>query len=79
MGQKVNPISLRLGISRKWISNWYAENYGEFLRQDNQIRSYIEKNLTHVGISKVEVERTDNSVKVSIYTARPGIIIGKKG
>lgn len=80
MGQKVNPIGFRLGISRGWDSRWYSErNYAEFVHEDLKLRKFIKKKLFHAGISKIEIERTANNVKVIIRTARPGIVIGKRG
>ena len=80
MGQKVNPIGLRLGIVKTWDSRWYAEKmYSKFLQEDILIRRYIKEKLYHAGISKVEIERTGNRAKITIRAARPGIIIGQKG
>lgn len=80
MGQKVNPIGLRLGINRTWDSRWYADkSYAENLHEDFRIRNYIEKNLKPAGISRVVVERPAGKARVSIYAVRPGLIIGKKG
>ena len=80
MGQKVNPIGLRLGIVKTWDSRWYAEkNYAKFLQEDIKIRRFIKEKLYHAGISKVEIERTANRAKITIRAARPGIIIGQKG
>lgn len=80
MGQKVNPIGLRLGITKTWASNWYAEkNYASELLQDIQIRKFLQKKLGHAGISKIDIERAAKNLKIVIYAARPGIIIGKKG
>jgi len=80
VGQKVNPIGLRLGISKTWNSKWFAEkDYAEQLKQDLDIQSFIKKRLRHAAISRIEVERTPKKMKVNIYTARPGIIIGRKG
>ncbi|HUU50286.1 MAG TPA: 30S ribosomal protein S3 [Nitrospinota bacterium] len=80
MGQKVHPIGFRLGINKQWQSNWFAKKtYGELLHEDIFIRDYIKKQLFHAGISKVEIERAANRVKINIHTARPGIIIGRKG
>ncbi len=80
MGQKVNPIGLRLGISKTWNSKWFAEkDYAEQLKQDLYIQSFIKGRLRHAAISRIEVERTPKKMKVNIYTARPGIIIGRKG
>lgn len=80
MGQKVNPISIRLGINKTWMSRWYAtHNYAKFIREDISIRKYIEKKFLAAGISKIYIERAAKSVKINIYSSRPGIIIGKKG
>ncbi len=80
MGQKVNPIGLRLGGVKKWRSMWFSEkNYSELLHEDLKVRKYLKKKLYHAGISRIEIERAANKAKVNIYAARPGIIIGKKG
>jgi small subunit ribosomal protein S3 len=80
LGQKVNPIGFRLGISRGWDSRWYGEkNYADFVHEDLKIRGFVKKRLFHAGISRVEIERTANNVRVIIRTARPGIVIGKRG
>lgn len=80
MGQKVNPVGLRLGIVKTWDSRWYAgKNYADYILQDYEIRKFIKKKLYHAGISKVEIERSSKRVRLRIYTARPGIVIGKKG
>ena len=80
MGQKVNPISLRLGIVKTWESRWYADkNYSDYVLQDFEIRKFLKKRLFHAGISKIEIERSSKRVRIRIFTARPGIIIGKKG
>lgn len=80
MGQKVHPYGFRLGVSKTWISNWYArKGYSDQLLEDVALRKHIFKALAHAGISKVEIERSANRVRVNIHTARPGIIIGKKG
>ena len=81
MGQKVNPISLRLGINRGWDSVWFAKkrDYGKFLIEDYKIREYIKKNVINSGVSQVIIERTSKKCIVSIYTSRPGFVIGKKG
>ncbi|MGQ9693649.1 MAG: 30S ribosomal protein S3 [Thermodesulfobacteriota bacterium] len=80
MGQKVNPIGLRLGIVKTWDSRWYAEkNYAKFLQEDIKIRRFIKEKLYHAGVSKVEIERMANRAKITIRAARPGIIIGQKG
>lgn len=80
MGQKVHPYGFRLGYNKTWISNWYArKDYADFLINDIKLREYITSSLSHAGISKVEIERSANRVRINIHTARPGIIIGKKG
>ena len=80
MGQKVNPIGLRLGINRTWDSNWYDErNFAEKLNEDLKIRKYIRTRLQRAGVSKIEIERTLKLITLTIYTARPGIVIGRKG
>jgi len=80
VGQKVHPYGFRLGYNKTWISNWYArKGYSEQLIEDMSLRKHIFKTLSHAGISKVEIERSANRVRINIHTARPGIIIGKKG
>ena len=80
MGQKVNPIGIRLGINRTWDSRWYADkDYGKQLHQDIEMRDYITKRLAQAGVSRVIVERPAKKAIVTIHTARPGIVIGKKG
>ncbi len=81
MGQKVNPIGLRLGINRTWDSRWYAntKDYAKFLAQDRQIRDLLNKKLAQAGISKIVIERPAQKARVTIYSARPGVVIGKKG
>ncbi|MEZ0393019.1 MAG: 30S ribosomal protein S3 [Pseudobdellovibrionaceae bacterium] len=81
MGQKVNPIGLRLGVIRTWDSRWYAKGhtYYENLHEDIKLRKYLKDKLKHAGISKIEIERAAKKVKVIIHTARPGVVIGKKG
>lgn len=80
MGQKVNPIGLRLGGIKTWSSSWYAEKkYAELLHEDLKVRRYLKKKLYNAGISKIGIERAANRAKVNIYAARPGVIIGKKG
>ena len=81
MGQKVNPIGLRVGINRGWDSIWFAKKreYGNLLIEDYKIRDYIKKNVTNSGVSQVIIERTSKKCIVSIYTSRPGFVIGKKG
>ena len=80
MGQKVNPIGLRVGINRTWDSRWYAgRDYADKLVEDLKLREYIQERLKPAGISKVIIERAAKSTKVTVHTARPGVIIGKKG
>jgi len=80
LGQKVNPIGLRLGIVKTWDSRWYAgKNYADYILEDYNIRKFIKKRLYHAGISKIEIERSSKRVRLRIFTARPGIVIGKKG
>ena len=81
MGQKVNPVGLRLGINRTWDSIWFAKKkeYGKLLIEDYKIRDYIKKNIVNSGVSQVIIERTSKKCIVSIYTSRPGFVIGKKG
>jgi len=80
LGQKVNPIGLRLNITRTWDSIWYADkDYSTFLIEDQKIRKYLKKRLYHAGLSKTKIERTGDKIKVKLFTARPGIVIGKKG
>ena len=80
MGQKVHPYGFRLGINKPWKSNWYAKkDYPELLQEDIRIRQHLRKNLSHAGISNLEIERSSNRIRINIHTARPGIIIGKKG
>ncbi|UCE04770.1 MAG: 30S ribosomal protein S3 [bacterium] len=80
MGQKVNPIGLRLGINRTWDSNWFDErNFADKLKEDLTIRKYVRARLEHAGISKIAVERTAKKITLTINTARPGIVIGRKG
>lgn len=81
MGQKVNPIGLRLGITRTWDSRWYAskKDYADLLHEDLRIQKFVKKELYHAGVSKTEIERAPGKINVTIYTARPGIVIGKKG
>jgi small subunit ribosomal protein S3 len=81
MGQKVNPIGLRLGINRTWDSRWYAgrKDYGQLLQEDLRIRKFIAKTRRQAGISKVVIERPHRKCRITIHSARPGILIGKKG
>lgn len=80
MGQKVHPIGFRLGVIKTWDSKWYAEaDYAKFLHEDIAIRKFLKKRLYNSGVSKIEIERAANKTKINIHTARPGLIIGKKG
>ncbi|MCP5364773.1 MAG: 30S ribosomal protein S3 [Hyphomicrobiales bacterium] len=80
MGQKVNPIGLRLGINRTWDSRWFAdEGYAGLLHEDLLIRKFLEKRLAQAGVARIVVERPAKKARISIYTARPGVVIGKKG
>ncbi|MBU5668887.1 30S ribosomal protein S3 [Peptoniphilus sp. MSJ-1] len=81
MGQKVNPHGLRVGVIKDWDSKWYADkkNFADLLVEDNNIRKYIKKKLYAAGIAKIEIERAANRVKVSVHTAKPGMVIGRGG
>ena len=80
MGHKVNPIGLRLGINRTWNSRWYADrDYGDLLHEDIRIRDFLEERLQNAGLSKIVIERPAKKARVTIHTARPGVVIGKKG
>ena len=80
MGQKVNPHGLRVGVIKDWDSKWYAEaDFADLLVEDHEIRTYLKKRLYSAGVSKIEIERASDRVKVIIYTAKPGVVIGKGG
>ena len=81
MGQKINPIGLRLGINRGWDSTWFAKkkDFGKYLIEDFKIRKYIKKNIVNSGVSEIIIERSSKKCTVSIHTSRPGFVIGKKG
>jgi small subunit ribosomal protein S3 len=80
MGQKVNPVGLRLGINRTWDSRWYADgNYASLLHEDLQIRKFLFKRLNQAGIGRIVIERPAKKARITIHTARPGVVIGKKG
>jgi len=80
LGQKSNPTGLRLGVIRTWSSKWYEEgNYAKWLKEDLRIKKFIKSEYYHTGINRIDVERAANKVKVSVYTSKPGVIIGKKG
>lgn len=80
MGQKVNPHGLRVGIIKEWNSKWYADKeFADYLVEDHKIRTFLKKKLYAAGVSKVEIERASDRVKVTVYTAKPGVVIGKGG
>jgi len=80
LGQKVHPIGFRLGINKDWTSKWYAENnFGKLLQEDLTIRKYLKKKLYQAGISKIEIERATNKIRINIFSSRPGMVIGRKG
>lgn len=80
MGQKTHPIGFRLGVIRTWDSRWYEEkNYATWLHEDIKLREYVKEKLKGAGVSRIEIERAANKVKLTIHTPRPGIVIGKKG
>jgi small subunit ribosomal protein S3 len=80
VGQKVHPIGFRLGVIRSWDSKWYEErNYAKWLHEDIHLREFVKEKLGQAGISRIEIERAANKVKINVHTARPGIVIGKRG
>ena len=81
MGQKVHPIGIRLGIVKDWTSKWYADSkdFADTLNKDLEVRDFIQKKLSHASVSRVQIERPANNARITIHTARPGIVIGKKG
>lgn len=81
MGQKVHPTGIRLGIVKDWTSRWYAnsQNYPVFLLQDLKVREYIQEKLAHASVSRIQINRPANNAHITVHTARPGIVIGKKG
>ena len=81
MGQKVHPTGIRLGISKDWNSTWYADKdeYAELLLSDLEVRAFLQKRLAHAAVSRIQIERPAKSARITIHTARPGIVIGKKG
>jgi small subunit ribosomal protein S3 len=81
MGQKVHPIGIRLGISSDWNSKWYADskNFADFLETDLRVRDFIRKKLAHASVSRIQIERPARTAHITIHTARPGVVIGKKG
>ncbi|TVQ95697.1 MAG: 30S ribosomal protein S3 [Desulfovibrionales bacterium] len=80
MGQKTHPIGFRLGYTKNWQSRWFSKkDYAAFVHEDRQIRNFLKKTLYHAGISKIEIERAANKIRLILFTARPGIVIGRKG
>ena len=80
MGQKVNPHGLRVGVIKDWDSKWYAEaDFADCLIEDHEIRTFLKKRLFSAGVSKIEIERASDRVKIIIHTAKPGVVIGKGG
>ncbi|MBI3541491.1 MAG: 30S ribosomal protein S3 [Deltaproteobacteria bacterium] len=80
MGQKTHPIGFRLGITKPWRSRWYSKkDYAKFVREDSKIRTLVKERLYHAGVSRIDIERRGSTVTVNIHTARPGLVIGKKG
>jgi len=80
LGQKVHPYGFRVGYNKNWLSRWYSQtNYPEFIIEDRKLRNYLKAKLYHAGISRIELERAANKVRIIIYTSRPGIVIGRKG
>ena len=81
MGQKVHPIGIRLGITKDWTSKWYADskNYPDFLLTDLKVREYLQKKLAQASVSRIQIERPARNARITIHTARPGLVIGKKG
>jgi small subunit ribosomal protein S3 len=80
LGQKVNPIGLRLGIVKTWESKWFGgKNYADYVLEDHNLRKFIKNKLYHAGVSRIEIERSSKRVRLRIFTSRPGIVIGKKG
>lgn len=81
MGQKVHPTGIRLGITKDWTSKWYADskNYADFLNNDLEVRNFLRKRLENASVSRIQIERPANNARITIFTARPGLVIGKKG
>ncbi|OFZ22270.1 MAG: 30S ribosomal protein S3 [Bdellovibrionales bacterium GWB1_55_8] len=80
MGQKVNPVGFRIGVTRSWDSRWFAKrDYSKLLHEDIKLRDYLKRKLYSAGIARIDIERAANKVKINVHTARPGIVIGKKG
>lgn len=80
MGHKVHPYGFRLGYNKNWKSRWFSDkNYAEYVFEDNKVRKYVKEKLYHAGISKIEIERAADKIRLILFTARPGIVIGRKG
>jgi len=80
LGQKVHPIGFRLGVNRKWDSRWFAgREFGNFVLEDYKLRKFLKERVAQAGVSRIEIERAANKVRIRMHTARPGIVIGKKG
>ena len=81
MGQKVHPIGIRLGITKEWSSKWYADSqgYSDYVEQDHRVRDFLRKRLKDASVSRIHIERPAKRANITIHTARPGIVIGKKG
>jgi small subunit ribosomal protein S3 len=80
LGQKIHPYGFRLGYNKNWLSRWFAtKDYPKFVYEDKKLRNYVKKRLYHAGIAKIEIERTADKVRLILFTARPGIVIGRKG
>ena len=81
MGQKVNPVGIRLGITRAWTSTWYANkrSFPSYVLQDWQVRDFLRKKLSEASVSRIHIERAARKANITIHTARPGVVIGKKG
>ncbi len=80
MGQKTHPIGFRLGCTKPWLSKWYSrKEYAKYIREDSGIRKFVKEKLYHAGVARIEIERRGDSATVNIHTARPGLVIGKKG
>lgn len=80
MGQKVHPYGFRLGYTKNWLSRWYSnKDYPAFVFEDDKIRKYVKKKIFHAGVSKIEIERAGGKIRLIVHTARPGIVIGRKG
>jgi len=80
VGQKTHPFGFRLGVNKTWLSRWYSsKDYSNFLHEDLKIRDFLKDKVRHAGVAKIEIERLANKIKINIHTARPGIVIGKKG